>query len=85
MKSLYTNIPNDEGIKACIDMLKEYNTISPEVEQSIFNILTLILNKNSFSFNNEDFLQIHGTDLRQHIHGNPRTEASKPSTPRSYG
>ena len=44
-------------------MLKEYNTISPEVEQFIFNILTLILNKNSFSFNNEHFLQIHGTAM----------------------
>ena len=63
VKSLYTNIPNDEGIKACIDMLKEYNTINPEIEQSIFNILTLILNKNSFSFNNEHFLQIHGTAM----------------------
>ena len=63
VKSLYTNIPNDEGIKACIDMLREYNTINPEIEQSIFNILTLILNKNSFSFNNEHFLQIHGTAM----------------------
>ena len=63
VKSLYTNIPNDEGIKACIDMLKEYNSISPEVEQSVFNTLTLILNKNSFSFNNEHFLEIHGTAM----------------------
>ena len=31
--------------------------------ESIFNILTLILNKNSFSFNNEHFLQIHGTAM----------------------
>ena len=63
VRSLYTNIPNDQGIQACIDMLKETNMVSPESEQSIINILSFILNKNSFTFNNEHFLQIHGTAM----------------------
>ncbi len=40
--------------------------ITPESEQSIIDILSLILNllnKNSFAFNNEHFLQIHGTAM----------------------
>ncbi len=63
VRSLYTNIPNDQGIQACIHMLKENNMITPESEQSIIDILSLILNKNSFAFNNEHFLQIHGTAM----------------------
>ncbi len=38
VRSLYTNIPNDQGIQACIDMLKENNMITPESEQSIIDI-----------------------------------------------
>ena len=53
VKSLYTNIPNDQGIQACV--------ITPEITQSVIDILSLILNKNTFTFNNEHFLQIHGT------------------------
>ena len=63
VRSLYTNIINDQGIQVCIDMLKETNMVSPESEQSIINILSFILNKNSFTFNNEHFLQIHGTAM----------------------
>ncbi len=37
--------------------------ITPESEQSIIDILSLILNQNSFAFNNEHFLQIHGTAM----------------------
>ncbi len=37
--------------------------ITPESEQSIIDILSLILNKNSFTFNNKHFLQIHGTAM----------------------
>ena len=63
VKSLYTNIPNDQGIQACVDMLNENNIITPELKQSVIDILSLILNKNSFTFNNEHFLQIHGTAM----------------------
>ena len=63
VKSLYTNIPNDQGIQACVDMLNENNIITPEITQSVIDILSLILNKNTFTFNNEHFLQIHGTAM----------------------
>ena len=33
VKSLYTNIPNDQGIQACVDMLNENNIITPELKQ----------------------------------------------------
>ena len=63
VKSLYTNIPNDEGIQACIDMFKKHNKTTTELEQSIFEVLTHILKNNSFSFNNEHYSQIHGTAM----------------------
>ena len=58
VKSLYTNIPNDEGIQACIDMIKKHNKTTTELEQSIIEVLTHILKNNSFSFNNEHYLHI---------------------------
>jgi hypothetical protein len=42
-------------------MLKEKSMATPETEQSVAYILSIILNKDSFTFNNEHFLQIHGT------------------------
>ena len=63
VKSLYTSIPNDQGIQACLDMLKDHNTLTSELEQYITNILTHILTKNAFTFNDEHFLQIHGTAM----------------------
>ena len=44
-------------------MLNENNIITSELKQSVIEILSLILNKNSFTFNNEHFLQIHGTAM----------------------
>ena len=63
VKSLYTNIPNDEGIEACIEMLNcdpHDNTLNT---QTIRDILSLVLNNNFFTFNNGYFLQIHGTAM----------------------
>jgi hypothetical protein len=44
-------------------MLNENNVITPEITQSVIDILSLILNKNTFTFNNEHVLQIHGTAM----------------------
>jgi hypothetical protein len=44
-------------------MLNENNIITSELKQSVIEILSLILNKNSFTFNNEHFLIIHGTAM----------------------
>jgi hypothetical protein len=59
----FTPLPNDQGIQACVDMFNENNIITPEITQSVIDILSLILNKNYFTFNNEHFLQIHGTAM----------------------
>ena len=59
VKSLYTNIPHSEGINAVAKALeKEDNkSISSRV---IIKFLSLILNLNNFTFNNENVLQIKG-------------------------
>ena len=44
-------------------MLNENNIITPEITQSVIDILSLILSKNIFTFSNEHFLQIHGTAM----------------------
>ena len=62
-------------------MLNENNIITPELKQSVIEILSLILNKNSFAFNNEHFLQIHGTAMGSWQYG---MEASQRSTTGSY-
>ena len=73
-------------------MLNE-NIITSELKQSVIEILSLTLNKNSFTFNNEHFLQIHGTPMGSSMaptyanifrHGNIGTEASQRSTTGSY-
>ena len=44
-------------------MLKENNAITPETEKLVYDILSLILYKNAFAFNNKHFLQVHGTAM----------------------
>ena len=58
VKSLYTNIPHDEGILAVEKALtgKFPNTFI----QAIKDMLLLVLSLNNFSFNGEHFLQILG-------------------------
>jgi hypothetical protein len=74
-------------------MLNENNIITPELKQSVIEILSLILNKNSFAFNNEPFLQIHGTAMGSSMaptyaniftHDNIGMEASQRSNTGSY-
>ena len=44
-------------------MLKEHSTLTSELEQYIIELLTHILTKNAFTFNNEHFVQIYGTAM----------------------
>ena len=44
-------------------MLKEDTGLDNHTEEIITEMLSLILTKNSFEFNNEHFLQIHGTAM----------------------
>ena len=60
--SLYTNIPVQEGIQVVEDLLKEErpNTNNKPSNQSLINLLTLILTKNNFKFNGKHYIQKKG-------------------------
>ena len=63
VRSLYTNIPNDEGIQACIDMLDNHPDTNTPNNEHLHSTLSFILKNNYFTFNSEFFLQIHGTAM----------------------
>jgi hypothetical protein len=60
--SLYTNIPNEDGIAAIAKLLNE----SPDPDMPtpfLLKLLKLVLSKNYFIFNGEFYLQIGGTAM----------------------
>ena len=61
VKSLYTNIPNDEGIEATKDYISksDVNKIKPVITA----FLRLILTFNDFSFNATSYLQVSGVSM----------------------
>ena len=62
--SLYTNIPNDEGISACKIILDKYRrTNNSPTNQSITDCLTHVLYMNNFDFNGKHYLQVGGTAM----------------------
>ena len=62
--SLYTNIPQDEGITIVCEAYDKYHNNSPPIPSHYLKqILGLILKENSFQFNGENYLQIHGTAM----------------------
>ena len=65
VKSLYTNIPNDEGIKASMEVLEKHNTQNYGDINVIRQTLELILNNDYvyFEFNGKYYLQTHGTAM----------------------
>ena len=64
VSSLYTNIPNDLGIEACREQLENYRAGSEHpTNESIIELLTMVLKKNNFDFNNLHFLQVGGTAM----------------------
>ena len=62
VSSLYTNIPTNEGINACrIALDKRTDKCVPT--ESICDLTRMILTMNNFVFNNEHFIQQHGTAM----------------------
>ena len=62
--SLYTNIPQEEGINTvCIASEKFYGEKPPIPSQHLREMLRLILQENSFQFNGKNYLQTHGTAM----------------------
>ena len=62
VSSLYTNIPNEEGIQAVKEKLSEDPTKGP-IAPFIIELLRLVLTNMNFQFNNEHFLQVGGTAM----------------------
>ena len=63
--SLYTNIPNDEGLQAAKETL-EANRPDPKLfpsNKSLFRLLDFVLTMNNFKFNGKHYLQKGGTAM----------------------
>ena len=62
--SLYTNIPLEEGITIACEAYEEfYEENRPIPTRYLREMLSLILQENSFQFNGKDYLQTHGTAM----------------------
>ena len=62
--SLYTNIPQEEGILTVCKAYEEfYRTNPPIPTRFLMEMLFLILQENSFQFNEKDYLQTQGTAI----------------------
>ena len=62
VSSLYTNIPNHEGITAVHHTVQQ-NDLGQLNKSSLIELLKLVLHLNNFEFNGEHFLQIGGTSM----------------------
>ena len=63
VSSLYTNIPNHEGITSVRRTLIEKGYDGQVSIESLTRLLTLVLHMNNFEFNNSTYLQIGGTSM----------------------
>ena len=63
--SLYTNIPNNEGIQSISDILEEKRPDKNEnpKNKSLIELLKIVLTKNNFQFNGQNYLQLGGTAM----------------------
>lgn len=62
--SLYTNIPNKEAIRAAAKTLGRLRPGAQHpTNQSLIQLLDLVMNKNNFEFNGDHYLQISGTAM----------------------
>ena len=65
VSSLYTNIPNNEGLTAAriaLDTHRPQTNVKP-TNTSLIGLLKLVLTKNNFQFNGVNFLQVGGTGM----------------------
>ena len=62
--SLYTNIPQEEGITIVCNTYENFHANNPPIATNFLReMLSLILKENSFQFNGKDYLQTHGTAM----------------------
>jgi len=63
VSSLYTNIPQDEGIEACIEALQDFDLPHKPPNDVLHTLMAYILEYNTFEFNGEHFQQTCGTAM----------------------
>ena len=61
--SLYTNIPNKEGLVSIARSLIKHQPDFTLKYKTLLELLKLVLHKNNFQFNGEHYLQIGGTAM----------------------
>ena len=62
VSSLYANIPHDEGFNACEEFLSTRTDQSPSTKD-LCQLIQLILESNTFTFNGACYLQLQGTAM----------------------
>ena len=62
VSSLYTNIPIEEGISACTSAFQPIRGKTP-TKRDLGELMRLILTNNNLEFDNQHYLQIHGTAM----------------------
>jgi len=60
--SLYSNIPHDDGLAACKEMLETRPTPQPPTSD-VIDLAQLVLERNCFQFENQHYAQILGTAM----------------------
>ena len=64
VNSLYTNVPQEEGILTVCRAYEEFYHECPSIPtRSLKEMLCLILQENAFHFKGKDYLQTHGTAM----------------------
>ena len=65
VKSLYTNIPNDEGIQACYEAWHQQEIKDPQhpPAEVLRHLLEMVLKLNTFEFDGKHYLQKFGTAM----------------------
>ena len=64
VSSLYTNIPQEEGIKIVCKAYETFHNNDPPIPTHYLReMLGLILTENSFEFNKKNYLQTHGVAM----------------------
>ena len=64
VRSLYTNIPNEEGKQAIKDFFRARSRPGDDMLSKVINVLlTLILTLNNFIFNGENYIQTNGCSM----------------------
>ena len=62
--SLYTNIPQEEGITIVCNAYENVHANNPPIATNFLReMLSLVLKENSYQFNGKDYFQTHGTAM----------------------